>query len=135
MIHFDEPRTLNRDAKTRDELIFGEFNPEAYCGNIRHFESLTVDTLKRLLEKNFIDPDEHQNNAPTTAQILNFMERYPAYTAHGYAVSINRKDYRMTLEGVSKGRRADSALELADFTELFKLADSFNPSIMECWFD
>ena len=138
MINYDlfgTSRKLNPDMETRDKLIFGEFNPKSYCGGIRHFENLSTDTLKTLLEKNFIEATERQNNAPSTEQILRFMERYPEYSAHGYAVSINRSDYRVTLEGVDKGCGADSSQELQEFSALFDLADSLNTATMHCWFD
>ncbi|MBQ3433665.1 MAG: hypothetical protein II857_04105 [Selenomonadaceae bacterium] len=126
---------MNQDVQTRDKLIFGEYNPDAYLGGVRYFENLSLDTLNTLLENKFIAAGERQNDAPTTAQIQSFMARYPEYTAHGYAVAITRPDYRVTLEGVSKGRGADSAQELADFTELFKFADELNTATMDCWFD
>ena len=132
---FSAQRPLRRNAESRDELIFGEYNPDAYIGGVRHFENLSLNTLNMLLEKNYIEVDERQNNSPTTAEIKSFMERYPDYTAHGYAVAITRRDYRVTLEGVSKGRGADSSQELEDFMELFGHADSLKTSIMDCWFD
>ena len=132
---FSDPRPLRRNAENRDELIFGEYNPDAYIGGVRYFENLSLDTLKTLLEKKYIEADERQNNSPTTAEIKAFMERYPDYTAHGYAVSINRRDYRVTLEGVSKGRGADSSQELEEFYSLFRYADKIKTSIMDCWFD
>ena len=128
-------RNLNRDAATRDKMIFGEFNPDEYHGGIRYFEGLKLDTLKALLEKNFIEATESQNGAPTTEQILNFIEHYPDYTVHGYTVSPERSDYRITLEGVEKGDGADSPQELQDFTQLFKDADFIDSATMYCWFD
>lgn len=128
-------RNLNRDFNTRDKMIFGGFNPNEYRGGVRDFENLSLDTLKTLLEKNFIEPDESQNGSPTTAQILNFMERYPDYTAHGYAVSPNRFDYRITLTGVCKDTGANSPQELQAFTQLFEDADFIDATTMYCWFD
>lgn len=126
---------LNTDIAGRDKIIFGEYDPDAYAGGIRNFEGMQLDTLKKLIEKNFIRAAERQNEAPTTAQILAFMERYPEYTAHGYAVTSKRFDYRVTIEGVSKGNVADTVQELEDFTRLFGNADNFNTGIMDCWFD
>lgn len=126
---------LNRDFSTRDKMIFGEFNPNEYHGGVRYFESLSLDTLKTLLEKNFIEPDESQNGSPTTEQILNFLERYPDYTAHGYTVNPERGDYRITLEGVFKGDGANSPQELQDFTQLFKNADFIDSATMYCLFN
>ena len=133
-MQYDYPQ-LNQDEATRDTLIFGEHDPQAYSGGIRRFEGLSLNKLKKLLELKFIDPEERQNYSPTTAEILRFMKRYPAYKAHGYVVTIDRSDYRVTLEGVSKEDFADSDKELMDFTELFKHADEFDPVYMYCWYD
>lgn len=126
---------LNKREKQRDNIIFGEHNTRAYTGGIRRFENLPLGKLEELINSNFIDTRDRQNAAPTIKDIYEFMKKYPAYTAHGYAVTIKRDDYRVSLEGVSKERGADSPQELADFTELFKFADEFSTSPMYCWFD
>ena len=126
---------LARNVEARDTLIFGEVNPKAYRGGIRYFDGLSLSALHELFAKGFIDANDRQNDAPAASQILAFMERYPDYTAHGYAVTLDRTDYRVTLEGVTKGAPADSIDELEDFTTLFKDADTLNSAIMDCWFD
>lgn len=126
---------LNPDADTRDKLIFGEVNPEAYSGGIRYFDSMTLATIQDLFAKGFINADDKQNDAPNAGEIKAFIERYPEYTAHGYAVSPTRWDYRVTFEGVTKDAPADSVEELKDFTELFKDAEEINTAIMDCWYD
>lgn len=128
---------LNEDVNTRDNIIFGEeFNPEEYLGGIRHFERLGLKDLELLIEGNFIELEECQNDSPTTAEILEFIRKYPKYTVHGYAVSPFREDYRVTLEGVEKDTSAESKEELEDFTKLFQLADDFiTDGHMYCWFD
>lgn len=79
---------LNEDVNSRDIILFGEeFNSEEYLGGIRHFDRLTLGDLKKLIENKFIELEECQNDSPTTEEILQFIEKYPDYTAHGYAVS------------------------------------------------
>ena len=127
---------LNRDEAARDTLIFGKHDPNAYrSGGVRYFDGLSLATLQRLFAQKFIDADDKQNYAPTAGQILEFMERYPEYTAHGYTVTIDRPDYRVTLEGVCKGDGADSMGELEDFINLFRDADTIDTATMSCWFD
>ena len=127
---------LNKDVRTRDELIFGEYDREAYSGGVRHFEKLSLSTLEKLVAQNFIDLDDQQNNCPCVKAILGFMRNYPDYTAHGYAVSVEREDYRVSLEGVAKNREADTIEELKGFTEMFRFADDFcTDGEMYCWFD
>lgn len=129
-------KNLNTDVVTRDKMIFGSYDKSKYSGGVRHFENLSLETLKRLLEKNFADRAEHHNAAPTIAEILDFMTKYSGYTAHGYAVEVERGDYRVSLEGVYKDRAADSEEELDEFNLIFGNADDFSDSgQMYCWFD
>ncbi len=129
-------KKLNRDIETRDKIIFGNYKDSKYrFGGTRSFRGLNVDTLKILLDQNFIDPNETQNASPTVFEIYSFMENYPLYTAHGYAVVDTRDDYRISLEGVEKGGPANSVEELKDYMNLFRYADEFDESTMFCWFD
>lgn len=129
-------KELNKDVRTRDRLIFGEYNEYAYGGGVRHFEDLSLATLEKLVAQDFIDLDDQQNDCPTVQAILGFMRTYPDYTAHGYTVSIERGDYRVSLEGVAKDREADTPEELKGFIELFRFADDFCvEGEMYCWFD
>lgn len=125
---------LNDDQTTRDKIIFGEnYTPEFY--DVMRFDGLTLSQLEKLIEGNFIDLTESQNYAPSIGEIYDFMKKYPEYTAHGYTVHKYRNDYRVSLEGVEKGKPADSLEEMKDFAELFKYADDFNAAEMYCWFD
>lgn len=129
-------KKLNRDIETRDKIIFGSYKDSKYrFGGIRSFRGLDVDTLKILLDQNFIDPEETQNESPTVFEIYSFMEDYPSYTAHGYTVVDSQEDYRVSLEGVEKGEPAYSIEELKDYMSLFRGADEFDESTMYCWFD
>ena len=133
---FEGECTMNRDDLTRDIIIFGDYDLNKYSGGVRNFEDLTVDKLKQLLDQGFIKPTERQNCSPDTASILEFMEKYPSYLAHGYTVTIKRSDYRVTLTGVSKDGSSDSEQETNDFISLFSDADEFHiGNIMFCWFD
>lgn len=127
---------LNRDVRMRDKLIFGEYNEYRYCGGVRHFEKLSLSTLEKLVANNFIDLDDAQNDCPSVKAILGFMRTYSDYTAHGYAVSVEREDYRVSLEGVAKNREADTIEELKGFVNMFRFADDFcTDGEMYCWFD
>ena len=128
---------LNKDIKRRDELIFGKYSPEGYLGGIKRFGGLTLDKLETLLKEKFADPDEAQNASPTIAEFRDFLLDYPSYTAHGYAVSDDRSDYRVTIEGVGKTGGYDSAEELEAFISMFRCADEFmaDRDGMFCWYD
>lgn len=120
----------------RDKIIFGEYRPDLYQGGCRHFAGLTLDQLKELLFNNFLKFNDQQNCCPPASEILAFMERYPEYTAHGYVISFERTDVRVSLEGVAKDGRAADIEELWDFINLFRLADELEVyDEMYCWFD
>ena len=125
-----------KNVKDRDKIIFGSYNKKTYSGGIRRFDGITKDQLKLLLDKKFINPDEKQNACPSVSQIYEFMTKYPDYQAHGYAVSPEREDYRVSLEGVMKNGPSESKEEMHDFTKLFRNADEFQMNDkMYCWFD
>ena len=128
---------FNRDFEKRDEIIFGEYDEDAYgMGGTRDFDYMSLETLARLLALKFIDPEDKQNDCPTVKEIFEFMAKYPEYTAHGYAVAPKRNDYRVSLHGVEKDTCIEDADELEDFMELFKHADDFEVSnTVYCWFD
>ena len=49
----------------RDNIL-SKFFSRSYSGGIRSFSNVDVDTVKKLFELNFIDPNESQNSSPTT---------------------------------------------------------------------
>ena len=126
----------NKDWETRDKLIFGKADKSRYMGGCRRFSGVNYRTLCTLLEEKFIDPQEAQNNSPTTEEIMSFMKEYPDFTAHGYVVSIDRDDYRVTIEGVDGSNYASPSMELlTDFINLFRYADDFDIHSLCCWYD
>ena len=128
---------LNRNnVNARDLILFGEkFCEDKYLGGIRRFESLSVSGLQNLLALNAIDPEEQHNCAPTTQEIYDFMKDHDNFTAHGYAVSTSRDDYRISLEGVEGF--CETRADMEDFVNMFRFADEFSISDGEawCWFD
>ena len=127
-------KNFNPDIKTRDEIIFGKYEPEDYeMGGIKRFDGLSIDDLQKLLALNFADPNDRQNNAPSIAKIAEFMKKYSCFTAHGYAVADWREDYRVTIEGV-ECTMAHSVEEADAFAEMFHDADEFevSPAKMFC---
>jgi len=125
---------MNRNYILRDTIIFGKDIP-SYT-DICHFNKLSLDQLEQLIDLEFIELDECQNDSPNTQEIYNFIKKYPNYTAHGYVVTINRKDYRTTLEGVEKDTEFNSVQEQKDFYKLFGNADELNvDNNVYCWYD
>ena len=127
---------FNRDVKSRDEILFGSYEPELYVGGIRRFENLTPRQLDDLVLLRFLDPLERHNLCPCALDIWRFMEKYPGYVATGYAVSAMRDDYRVSLDGLQKDGY-DTENELDEFYRRFREADNFGVGTkkMYCWFD
>jgi hypothetical protein len=64
------------------------------------------------------------------------MKKYPKVTAHGYAVSHNREDYSVGLEGLAyRGKTTKKMLK--DFIYLCRLADEFvaEDNELYAWWD
>lgn len=125
----------NYDDKRRCEIIGMDYPPE-YLGGCQSFEGLTLSQLDLLLDENFIDPEECQNCSPDTMEFKEFLEKYPEATLHGYIVTPERDDYRITIEGLEY--QGDVSMELlGDFIDEFRTADDFihNNDYLYCWFD
>ena len=128
---------FNKNEKARDEIIFGEYEPDKYMGGIRRFDNLPVEKLKELADLEYIDIDDHHNAAPTAEKFIGFMEKHPGYTAMGYVVSVKRDDYRMNVDGIEKDGGTVSEEEQDEFEKLFGKADDFKMTdeTMYAWFD
>ena len=138
---------LNRDQKTRDKILFEkEFSDRLskYVGGAKYFESLDLDTLLLLVNKNFISIKDRQEDYPYVikfAQLLKFCEKnIPHCTARltGYAVYKRRDDYRISIDGC-RIRSAESLPKelIIKFFNLAINASSINIQncYLYCWFD
>jgi len=67
---------------------------------------------------------------------LDFMMEHPKFKAFGYAVSNNRDDYRITIEGLEAKDKL-SAEDISDFAKVFSDADEFELTrrSARCWYD
>jgi len=98
-----DPFPFNRDAARRDRMLhFYDTGAGVgrYSGGTAHFTDLDSTGLAALIEARFIDPYDQQNAAPTVWKIFQFLCRHPQVRAMGYVVSIDRPDYRTSLEAV-----------------------------------
>ena len=116
----------NKDVETRDKFLYNGYNPENYrIGGICRVNGLTSTEIKYLLDMKFIDPEECQGASPSTMEIYEFLKDHPKFYAFGYAVSPDRSDYRITLEGICSEEYIDRD-ELIDFVEFARGADEFD---------
>lgn len=131
---------LNKYANLRDKIIFGKnYDEREYFGGCKRIRSLKLNTLKELISENFANPNDKQNFAPCIQEMLDFVEKYPKCTFHGYAISVRRDDYRISLEGIEcKDKKTINSVEfLRDFVQTFRFADDFvcNEELAYCWYD
>ena len=129
-------RTFNLDVKLRDSLLFDDgYQPREYGGGIRRFTAADACTIAKLIAFGFLDPEDCQNDSPTAAEFLEFMHEHQGFLAHGYAVSPDRDDYRVTIEGI--GKLAHISEEDREAFGWFRDADEYYCGAGECycWYD
>lgn len=132
----------NKDDARRQEIItehggniMTKYVSEDGRYDILPYDNLTGDALDTLIKEGFADEDEQQNSCPCIREINAFLHAHPNFTAHGYIVTPERSDYRVSIEGVSG---TECCLEdTEDFIRLFRRADDFtiNGDECYCWFD
>lgn len=126
---------MNKDVNKRDMILFGEeYNKDEYIGGARRFSDITLENLKRLVDEDFISLYEAQNSSPTTEEFIDFMESHPGFTVFGYAISPERCDYRITIEGIQSNEMPDEET-LIDFVSNFRWADEFEYDPPYAWWD
>ena len=117
-------RSLCKDIKRRDEIIFGNYDPNEYRGGIRRFENMSYDTLKQLVDEGFVDVEDRQNFAPTIQEMMEFSKKYDKhYLFDGYVVSDKRDDYRLSVDAIKRDGDRDTLEEGYDFADFCSEAD------------
>ena len=125
----------NSDYETRDKILFT--NPSNRY-DIKYFTDINGGTLQYLIEHKYIhDNDPVQNGNLYVSDLVEFMLKYPTNTfAHGYIISINREDYRTSLEGLivkapfNDKQKADFFFAMNGCDELSQDADK-----LRAWWD
>ena len=103
--HFNEEYKASQergDSVAEQSSIFSKY----YVGGCRRFDKITVNQLKELLDANFIDGSQSQNGSPTVNEFLKFgmkmqcSDKYTLVYYEGYAISPDRDDYRVSIDGI-----------------------------------
>lgn len=101
------------------------------------FDSMTPATARILLEKTYAIASDEQNGSPSFGEMVEFCEKHPGFTLHGYVIGGTRDDARITAEGVQG--KAKDIYGLLDFAEMFGRADDcdYNRETFNCycWYD
>lgn len=126
-------------ADQRDQIIFGEdFNPKKYMGGLRRFDNLSLDQINQLDELGAINRNDCQNNAPSAGEMIDFLRSRDTegWYVHGYCISPERSDFRISFEGVVK-KSSPTRKDIIDFAKRFKWADEFDidENGLRCWYD
>jgi hypothetical protein len=85
---------LNQDVGRRAEIL--GLKKSEVSKDHASYAHLGLEGLKSLIEEGFIDPGATQNDAPSTAEFLGFLEAWPQATAIGP----KRADYRAMVDGI-----------------------------------
>lgn len=133
------PFPFNRDYGRRDaQLQAAEHGPAAdgameYVGGTADFYSIDVGAVAELITDGYLDPYDYQNDSPTAWESFRFMCQHPTVRASGYVVSIDRDDYRTTLDDVDAEHSTPGLLTaaLAFCTD----AETEMESSLECFWD
>lgn len=116
---------MNKDYKLRDKIIFGEYDPKSYLCGCKNFHC-SYETMKELVANDFIDMNECQNYSPYTKEFMEILDGIPSVEFIAYAVSPERDDYRITIEGVDVEIDDTDYDTVSLLVESFHTADEFN---------
>lgn len=126
------------DANTREQIIFGrDYNPETYrYGGMIRFGYLTANDAHKLIDLGLMDPEDCQNSSPTAKEFLDFVDTFGEdWYLHGYVISPERDDYRVTIEGIGCERPLEDD-EKTEFIKMNRWADELEfENGAYCWYD
>lgn len=136
---------MNKNQALRDYLIFGEKYLK-YLGGCEHFDKISLKQLQDLIRMDFVDESMTQNMSPSIQEFRQWAEKVVAEYPHleetlgffGYVVSVERDDYRLSIEGCFINEAVDNLPHTVvdDFIKRFENADSLRASTkLYCWFD
>lgn len=133
-------RVLNKDVIKRDEIIskYSSKFEDIYLGGIKRFSKLSLDGLKILIEEGYVDIDDRQNYSPTIDKLVElgkkFQQNDMKLLYSGYAVSVDRDDYRVSIDAIYGDFENITDLELKQEIEnLSKTADEVSND--RIWWD
>lgn len=123
------------NKQNKERLSILGISTDNESGGIAHFENLDYEKLRELVTKGYADVDDKQNEAPTLGQFLQFMQKFPEFKAHGYVVSNDRRDRRISIEGLEGNTQDGVALD--EFEDFCGNADEFECQNGHCrsWWD
>lgn len=127
---------FNKDDKRRHEILKLDYPSEMLDG-IEYFEKASVTQIKRLIKEGFLDIEEKINESPSTREFIKFLEKHPNGYAHGYLISVDREDYRVSIEGIGYKKIRGNIDLRTDFINFCMQADVLiiNETELYAWWD
>ena len=116
---------MNKNFELREKIIYGDHIPTKYFGGCRNF-SCTREVIQELLENDFIDPKECQNDSPSVQEFFDFTEGFDDVEFECYEISPDRDDYRVTIEGIDISIPDNDHDGLSNVVDYLRYADEFD---------
>lgn len=131
----------NTDSDTRDRMIFeGSVQWGETYGGVKNFSNLSLEKLQQLIDQRFADPEAGHNNSPTIREFMEFAQQQArkgfAFNFEGYAVSPDREDYRVSIDGIIFNGSCPHQL-IVEFQEFVGDPDEIDlePYYLRAWWD
>jgi len=128
---------MNKDQTKRDRYL--NIKPEDYSGNLANltkpYTGLNAKQLEWLINNNYANPEERQNDSPCIGEFLLFIKKHLGFMVQGYAIDISRPDYRISIDGlIGEETNID---EIIEFLKFNKKADElfFSNNHQHSWWD
>ena len=134
-MEIDSLKNYNPSMYTeREQILFGA-SKNWEGERTLPFKDISVQALEELIELDLL-VDYIQGKAPTLIEYIDFMKKYPGFTAHGFATNPDRDNPFIAIEGLEYRGVYDIEVLLA-FTKLCRKADVFETAerYLYCWFD
>lgn len=118
------------------ETLLAPYSEQSEFGGIRYFRGVPLNVLQQLINRRCVEMGAWNECRGVAALFLPFLETHPGFTAHGYVVSSERPEFRVTVEGIEKADLFTKE-EVIDFAYAFRGADEFElaSDYARCWYD
>lgn len=122
-------RNIDKSNISERDVMLEFYRTEKGFGGIYHFKGVPPKIIQHLADLRLLDLDDRQNDAPSIGEFVDFALSMPncSITFHGYAVSADREDCRVSIEGLELKDGGNHAMQ--DFILFNRHADEFEIDI------
>ena len=127
---FDDKYTIVQNEQ-RIKLL--KVNNDNEMGGTCRFKNLCYNRLKKLIELGYIRENNNQHDFSNlkAKHYLEFLRTHRKFKAHGYIVSNERDDRRITIEGLDGWNVSDQ--DIIDFEDFQSCADNCYATNKRCY--